>query len=322
MSGVVEKIKDKVEQVLHKDNHNAHAAGTHTTGAHTTGTHTTGTHTTGAHAAGTHGHSTNTGPHGSNLANKVDPRVDSDRDGSGNMGAANYGPGGHTTGTGFGTGAGTHSTNTTAGPHDSNIANKVDPRVDSDRDGSRNMGAANYGPGGHATGTHAGITGTGTHSGMAGSGTNTAGPHNSDLLNKVDPRVDSDRDGSRNLAAANYGPGGQATGTHTGTTGTYTAGPHDSNLLNKADPRVDSDRDGSRNLGAANYGPGGQATGTHTGMTGSGQSGLHSGTGPAPSTAGPHSSNLANKLDPRVDSDLDGSRRVGGDQTTGGNQNY
>lgn len=49
------------------------------------------------------------------------------------------------------------------------------------------------------------------------------------------------------------------------------------------DPRVDSDRDGGR----------------HRGMGGVGNSHLP---GPAPNTAGPHKSDLLNKLDPRVDS--------------------
>ena len=38
---------------------------------------------------------------------------------------------------------------------------------------------------------------------------------------------------------------------------------------------------------------------------------FHSSTGPATSTAGPHKHNLLNKLDPRIDSDLDGSKTVG-----------
>ncbi|KAI9815205.1 MAG: hypothetical protein M1832_005540 [Thelocarpon impressellum] len=38
----------------------------------------------------------------------------------------------------------------------------------------------------------------------------------------------------------------------------------------------------------------------------------HSSTGPASSTAGPHKSNILNKMDPRVDSDLDGSKTTGG----------
>ncbi|KIV79768.1 hypothetical protein PV11_07312 [Exophiala sideris] len=37
--------------------------------------------------------------------------------------------------------------------------------------------------------------------------------------------------------------------------------------------------------------------------------------GPARNTAGPHRSNVANKLDPRVDSDLDGSRTIGQNAT-------
>ena len=83
------------------------------------------------------------------------------------------------------------------------------------------------------------------------SGSTTTGPHNSKLENKMDPRVDSDRDGSRNLGAARTGSG--ATGT--------TSGPHNSSMENKLDPRVDSDRDGSRNLGT---------TGTRYGNTSSG----------------------------------------------------
>lgn len=46
--------------------------------------------------------------------------------------------------------------------------------------------------------------------------------------------------------------------------------------------------------------------------TGSGLTGSHGHT-----TAGPHSSNMENKLDPRVDSDMDGSRRVGGGTGSG-----
>lgn len=54
---------------------------------------------------------------------------------------------------------------------------------------------------------HIGQSGTGTtgssglmgSSGMTGSSGNqtTSGPHKSDLMNKMDPRVDSDRDGSK-----------------------------------------------------------------------------------------------------------------------------
>jgi hypothetical protein len=82
---------------------------------------------------------------------------------------------------------------------------------------------------------------------------------NIDLLNKTDPRVDSDFDGSRNAGAAQYGAGAHNTsgttggnfGTgHTGTTGTHT-GAHGTteahgkpSLMDKLNPKVDADHDG------------------------------------------------------------------------------
>jgi hypothetical protein len=55
------------------------------------------------------------------------------------------------------------------------MANTVDPRVDSDRDGRGAVGNA------------------------PGPAPNTAGPHRNDILNKADPRVDSDLDNSRTV---------------------------------------------------------------------------------------------------------------------------
>ncbi|KUJ15887.1 uncharacterized protein LY89DRAFT_540670, partial [Mollisia scopiformis] len=160
------------------------------------GTGNTGYTGTGTGVTGTSGSTTTAGPHSSNLANKVDPRVDSDMDGSRNMGAVTGNTGasaytGNTSNTGYGTtgttGGISHSTN--AGPHNSNLANKADPRVDSDLDGSGNRTGAHTGGLMGASGSHA----------TPGSGTaqNTAGPHNSDLANKLDPRVDADLDGSK-----------------------------------------------------------------------------------------------------------------------------
>lgn len=130
--------------------------------------------------------------------NKLDPRVDSDLDGSRNMGATT-GTSGTYSGTHAGNSHGLTGTGTTggmsnssnAGPHDSNLANKLDPRVDSDLDGRGNRHGAQTGGVFGASGSHA----------TPGSGTaqNTAGPHNSDMLNKLDPRVDSDADGSRTM---------------------------------------------------------------------------------------------------------------------------
>ncbi|KAK5987171.1 hypothetical protein PT974_11289 [Cladobotryum mycophilum] len=415
------------------DNYSYGGAGTAGTGTHGAGTHGTGTHNQSANRTG--GPTTKTdGPHSSNLANKMDPRVDSDRDYSKNMGMNPSGTA--TTGTGT-TGFNSQGrTSGTAGPHSSNLANKMDPLVDSDRDNSRNaglhLGTGNYGTGTHGTGTHStGTTGfsggaTGTHNtsgapegtygphssrianaadplvdsdrdrshnmpggttgvggttGFSGSNTGagntggaffnsgntrtsggapegTFGPHSSRVANAADPRVDSDRDNSRNMGvhsgtgthgtgthgagtfgtsthgAGNQGAGVQGTGTHgTGThnTGTYgssgapegTYGPHSSRVANAADPRVDSDRDNSRNMGVhsgtGTHGTGTHGTGTHgagtTGFSGSTAGGAGGASGPAPNTAGPHKSDMLNKVDPRVDSDLDGSKTYGGDKT-------
>ncbi|KAK3293035.1 uncharacterized protein B0H64DRAFT_444340 [Chaetomium fimeti] len=91
----------------------------------------------------------------------------------------------------------------TYGPHHSRVANAADPRVDSDRD--RHLGSGGGGGGGMMGGTagaapvaghyqgggatHAGMTGPGGAAGV--SAPHTTGPHKSDLLNKLDPRVDS-----------------------------------------------------------------------------------------------------------------------------------
>jgi len=104
---------------------------------------------------------TTTGPHESNIGNKVDPTVDSTGSSSGVYN------------TKFASEIDPNTSNNTsnssnAGPHDSNLANKADPTVDSDRDGSATVGNTS----------------------------SNAGPHDSNLANKADPTVDSDRDGS------------------------------------------------------------------------------------------------------------------------------
>lgn len=62
---------------------------------------------------------------------------------------------------------------------------------------------------------------------------------------------------------------------------------------------------------------------TGTGLTGSSSTGtgLTGGRHHNQTTAGPHSSNMENKLDPRVDSDMDGSRGLGRDHTSGAGYN-
>ncbi|KAI9840157.1 MAG: hypothetical protein M1837_001870 [Sclerophora amabilis] len=103
----------------------------------------------------------------------------------------------------------------TAGPHDSNVANKADPRVDSDLDGSRNAGYSGSGTGAGYGNTTSGTTGSGAGYGSTGAGstglgttnssgytgsTGPTGPHKSAGLNKMDPRVDSDRDGKKGFS--------------------------------------------------------------------------------------------------------------------------
>lgn len=211
---------------------------------------------------------------------------------------------------------------TTAGFHTHDIMNKLDPRVDSTQD--RRPMATIPGPGG----------GNNIPEG-------TYGPHRSRVANALDPRVDSDMDGRgahAGAAAAGVGgggiggggmgggtarhvpptaPGAHGTHSHGGNNipeGTY--GPHSSRMANALDPRVDSDRD--RTVGGApgGYGQQQQPPMVHGGAApygspyGASQApgagvqpsvGL-SGPGPAPNTAGPHRSDLLNKLDPRVDS--------------------
>lgn len=105
--------------------------------------------------------------------------------------------GGSSTGSGM-TGSGTtgsgltgHHGQTTAGPHSSNMENKLDPRVDSDLDGSRNMGARGTTGSGYGSNT----TGT-TGSGYGSSTTGTTGKKPG-LMDKLNPMKDSDGDGKK-----------------------------------------------------------------------------------------------------------------------------
>ncbi|KAK4463444.1 hypothetical protein QBC42DRAFT_198961 [Cladorrhinum samala] len=305
MSSIINKIKEAVHSDKHDQPegtsgpHNSRVAnaadprvdsdrdGSHTAGR-TAGHNDSGLGSSGT-AEGIHG------PHSSRAANAMDPRVDSDRDGSntyGNSRTTGYGTASSGFGTGHNTAEGAH------GPHSSRVANAMDPRVDSDRDGSRTAGnsaTTGYGSSGlgHSTGTH-GIGSTGTH-GIGSTGTHgigSTGTHGE-------------------FGSSGLGSSGTAEGIH---------GPHNSRVGNAMDPRVDSDRDGShtagRTAGHNEFGTHGVgSTGTHTAGTHNAGNHFTSGPGPAPHTAGPHSNDMANKLDPRVDSDRDGSKTLGADRT-------
>ena len=218
-------------------------------------------------------------------------------------------------------GGSTHGTHghhsTTAGPHSSNLANKADPRVDSDRDGSRNLGAAQPGYGntgagydnttgsgyGDRSSTGTGLTGTGSRHNDPYSNT-TSGPHSSNLGNKADPRVDSDRDGRSGLTGT--------TSRHNDPYSNTTSGPHSSNLENKIDPRVDSNHDGRSGLTGTGSRHSSTAdpsyAGAGVGRTGAGNTydGLNT-TGPAETTKKP---SLLSRLNPLKDTDGDGKKGV------------
>ncbi|KAK0659457.1 hypothetical protein QBC41DRAFT_331479 [Cercophora samala] len=250
---------------------------------------------------------TTAGHHKHDILNKLDPGVDSTRDNqplppqhnnNNNIPAGTY------------------------GPHKSRIANALDPRVDSDLDSSRThhqqqqqqtypshhqqhfSGGPAAGGATHPPTMHGGASGPlSSHPASGGTTTNnnipegTYGPHSSRLANTLDPRVDSDADRSR-AVPAQHGYAGTSHNNHHNNNnnnnyvpeGTY--GPHGTRAGNMMDPRVDSDRD-RHNRGTMGTG----------GMAGSGVGNNNNLLpGPAPNTAGPHKSDLLNKLDPRVDS--------------------
>lgn len=96
----------------------------------------------------------------------------------------------------------------TAGPHHSNMANRLDPRIDSNLDNR-----AQYAPGTTLSGNvHPGTT---QHVSNPDSSNN--GPHSSSLYNKLDPRVDS-KTGNMTTKTTNRGGSG-ASRAPTDTTG-------------------------------------------------------------------------------------------------------
>lgn len=103
-------------------------------------------------------------------------------------------------GSALGSGAtGTHGT-TTSGPHSSNLENKLDPRVDSDRDGSRNMGARNTGYNSNDPSYGSSNPGYGSSNQDYGSGTGaTTTGKKPGLMDRINPLKDSDGDGKKGL---------------------------------------------------------------------------------------------------------------------------
>lgn len=209
------------------------------------------------------------------------------------------------------------------------MANKTDPRIDSDLSGSRYDSNPTSGAGAGLSSGH-----TGAYTGT------TAGPHSSNFANKADPRVGSDRDGSAFGVNNGYGGG---TG-HFGGDGPHlTHGPHVTDTANRLDPHVDpssgkhvkthTELEPLPGLVGGETGtsaPGGIVTGSghHTGPTNS--TTAHHHTDPLGTTSshhhadsseltshttGPvHKSALLNKLDPRVKTESPTHRDTIGEQ--------
>ncbi|KAL9099931.1 MAG: hypothetical protein Q9163_004633 [Psora crenata] len=210
----------------------------------------------------------------------------------------------------------------TSGPHITDTANRLDPNVPSSGIGASNTttssaslghgrsntpngkdGAVASGPGGTSIGSYEPER---EHTASSGTGhaPTTAGPHKSDMLNKIDPRVDSDL--SKHQGTASSGIGSPKT--------TIDNAPNPS-TTGISDPHSTSRSGHHAGIGA------GVTAAALGGTPASEYEKDHPTRIPAPTastTAAPKSSNLANKSDPRVDSNLDGSQGLGSGSTGSG----
>lgn len=220
---------------------------------------------------------------------------------------------------------------TTAGPHSSNTANKLDPKTDSDLDRTKGYSdnhSAGLGGGSSAgyygsSNTTSGVGSTNPSSSHGQYGDVRTGPHSSGMANKADPRVDSDNDRYTSGGISSSNPAGSH-GRFTDTTSPSVPGAfpgESSGLGHSSRPHVDKDGYGSVSApGVPNYT--GSSSGPNYGPGSAGQnfSGRdpypstnprdapgpygsredYGPTGPASNTLGPHSSNAANVADPRV----------------------
>ncbi|KAK2758986.1 hypothetical protein FQN54_003084 [Arachnomyces sp. PD_36] len=217
---------------------------------------------------------------------------------------------------------------TTSGPHKSDLLNKLDPRVDSKKhqEYPQHHDVATSGHGGTVpgttttTGTPHGMgmgNGATTTSGVGGSHTTTephtttaaAGSHNihttapfnshqSTMERQAQPQGTFDH---RPHHGAGAGVVGGGTIPHNGATAVE-PGMHEGGLTGNHHSTTTTEPGMHGGLPGNTH-----STTTEPGMHGGGLTGnSHSTTTTHKPTAGPHHSKLANKLDPRVDSDLSG----------------
>jgi len=326
------------------------------------------------------GGNTTAGPHSSNLANKADPRVDSDLHGSRTMGG-NSGYGSNTgmgSGVGSGNGSGVGSGNTgygsntgvgsgissgtTSSTHPSNTGHLGrDAAIGAGAAGVAGYGAESWK---HDHGKHGhNYEGDpcGPEEAVGGAPHFTSGPHATDTANRLDRHVGSGIGAPGSTTASSIG-----TGHHHGTrdaalaggagavgVGAYEEGRHhdkrhgqhgehhtgrDAALAGAAGAAGDGAYEEGRHHNKHHGQHGDHHTGRDAALAGgAGAAGVgayessrdHPGsssttnpgsstTGPAPTTAGPHKSDMLNKLDPRVDSDLSKQQGTTGNATGSG----
>jgi hypothetical protein len=247
-----------------------------------------------------------TGAYGSQRGNKMDT---SDSFGSGNYGSAGMSSGAYDARTGAGntygantTGSGMH---TGMGPgmgfggYDSRMGNTIDTgssygSSDYDTRGQAGMGSTGMNTGAYNSNIRAGDYKAGPNTyGSSGTGgyPSSKGPHESDMTNRMDPRVDSST-GQTGSYTSNYGNTGS-----TGQTSSYgTAGNNTSPAYNTR-----SGANTGSNVGQMES-RGESATQQDFGGAAAGSSSYNAPEKGRRRSSGPHSINLLNKLDPRVKS--------------------
>ncbi|KAJ6083484.1 hypothetical protein N7467_007619 [Penicillium canescens] len=249
---------------------------------------------------------------------------------------------------------GHHDKNEKHNTHDSKASQKVDdarhtygPSYNTTKDHGSNQynsagaGSNTYGSGtgaGYESGAHHGSNmGTGNYGTGNATGGYSSGTHHDSSMDRMNEP--SNTYGSSTTGPTGSGAYGAATGSGTGMGGSgiggYNSGAQDSSI----NP---SNTYGSSTTGTGNYGAGMGNTSSGTyhdsrkgpmdigstgGNYGSGSDNYGSsnmgGYGSSTINAGPHDSKIANKLDPRVDSDLDGrAQHTGNTGSTGHSNTY
>ena len=229
------------------------------------------------------------GPHATDTANRLDPHV----------GSGIEAPTASTnTGTGLSTGSGLGSSTTSSGLGQSNTTSGLGTSTTGSGLGSSGTGDRYSGRDASLAGGPSTASAGAYETSREGPAPTTAGPHKSDLLNKADPRVDSDlskQRGAPGAGSSGLGQGTTTTGAASGVTGSTSSGtalPSDTPISGSTSGR---DHHYGRDAGIA--GAGAVGLGAYEAEK------HHRGQEPSSTTSGssanPYSSSTA---DPRVDS--------------------